>query len=48
MIGAPSDNPDESWVGPSGREIIEIDEIIGLDNPEVTTPQAGSLGDVLA
>jgi hypothetical protein len=48
MIGAPSDNPDESWVGPSGREIIEIDEIIGLDNPEVTTPQAESFGDVLA
>jgi hypothetical protein len=32
------DNPDESRAGPSGLEIIQIDEIVGLDDPEVTTP----------
>jgi hypothetical protein len=35
MIGAPADNPDEIRVGPSDHEIIEIDEIIELDKPEV-------------
>jgi hypothetical protein len=35
-------------VGPSGPELIEIDEIVGLDNPEITTPQVGSPGDVSA
>jgi hypothetical protein len=29
MIGALVDNPDEIRVGPSGPELIEIDEIIG-------------------
>jgi hypothetical protein len=48
MIGSPTDNPDEIWVGPSGPELIEIDEIVGLDNPEITMPQAGSPGDVSA
>jgi hypothetical protein len=38
MIGAPADNPDEIRVGPSGPELIQIDEIVGSDNPEVTTP----------
>jgi hypothetical protein len=48
MTRAPTDNPDESRVGPSGPELIQIDEIVGLDNPEVTMPQAGSPGDVSA
>jgi hypothetical protein len=46
MIGAPTNDPDEIRVGPSDHELIEIDEIVGLDNPEVTTPQARSPGDV--
>jgi hypothetical protein len=46
MTRAPADNPDESWVGPSSPKLIEIDEIVGLDNHEVTTPQAGSSRDV--
>jgi hypothetical protein len=46
MTRAPADNPDEIRVGPSGPELIQIDEIVGLDNPEVTMPQAGSPGDV--
>jgi hypothetical protein len=48
MIGAPTDNPYESRVGLSGPELIEIDEITGSDNPEITTPQAESPGDVSA
>jgi hypothetical protein len=48
MTGSPVDNPDESQTGPSGPELINIDEITGLDNPEITTPQAGSPGDVSA
>ena len=48
MTRVPTDNPDKSQVGPSGPELIQIEKIIGLDNPEVTTPQAGSLGDVSA
>jgi hypothetical protein len=48
MTGSPADNPDEIQVGPSGPELIEIDEIVGLDNPEITTPQARSPGDVSA
>jgi hypothetical protein len=48
LIGAPVDNPYEIWVGPSGHELIEIDEIAGLYNPEVTMPQARSPEDVLA
>jgi len=48
MIGSPIDNPDETRVGPSDPELIEIDEITGLDNPEVTTPQVGSWGNILA
>jgi hypothetical protein len=34
--------------GPSGPELIQIDKITRLDDPEVTTPQAGSPGSVLA
>jgi hypothetical protein len=48
LIGAPTDNPDESQVGPSNLEKIEINEITGLDNPKVTTPQVGSPRDVSA
>jgi hypothetical protein len=40
MTGSPVDNPDEIQIGPSGPELIDIDEIIGLDDPEITTPQA--------
>jgi hypothetical protein len=43
---APTKNPDENGVGPSGPEVTQIDEITGLDNPEFTTPQAKSSGDV--
>jgi hypothetical protein len=46
MTRSPTDDPDESRVGPSSPEIKEIDEIEGLDNLEVTMPHAGSLGDV--
>jgi hypothetical protein len=46
MTRVPADNPIESQVGPSDLEPIQIEEIIKLDNPEVSMPQAGSLGDV--
>jgi hypothetical protein len=46
MIGNPTENLDEIQVGPSGPELIKIDEITRLDNPEVTKPQSRSLGDV--
>jgi hypothetical protein len=42
------DNPVESQEGPSGPELIQIDKIIELDDPEVTMPQAGSTGNVSA
>jgi hypothetical protein len=48
MKRVPFDNPVESRVGPSGPKIIQIDEIVGLYNLEVTTPQVGSLGDISA
>jgi hypothetical protein len=35
---APTENPDENGVGPSGPEVKKIDEITGLDNHEFTTP----------
>jgi hypothetical protein len=38
MTRLPADNPDESQIGPSGPELIDIDEITGLDDPEFTTP----------
>jgi hypothetical protein len=38
----PADNPDESQIGPSGPELIDVDEIVGLDDPEFTTPPTGS------
>jgi hypothetical protein len=46
MIRVPTDNPIESQVGPSDPEPIQIEDIIGLDNPIVSTPHARSLGDV--
>jgi hypothetical protein len=42
MTRLPADNPDESQMGPSGPEFIDIDEITGLDDPEFTMPPAGS------
>jgi hypothetical protein len=42
MTWCPVDNPDESQIGPSDPELIDIDEIIELDDPEITTSQAGS------
>jgi hypothetical protein len=29
---------DEIQIGPSVPELIDIDEIVELDNPEITTP----------
>jgi hypothetical protein len=46
MMRSPIDNPDESQRGPSSPELINIDEITRLDNPEITTPQTGSSGGV--
>jgi hypothetical protein len=48
MIGSFIDNLDESQVATSGLELIEIDEIIGLDHPKITTPSVGSTRDVLS
>jgi hypothetical protein len=42
MTGSPADNPNEFQIGPSGPKLIDIDEIVGLDNFETATPQAGS------
>jgi hypothetical protein len=44
MTGSPTDNPDEFQTGPSSPELIDIDEIVGLDNPETAMPQARSQG----
>jgi hypothetical protein len=38
----PVDNPDEIQISPSGPELIDIDEIARLDDPEFTTPRARS------
>jgi hypothetical protein len=46
MTGPPADKPNEIRVDPSGPNLIEIDEITGLDNLEITMPQVGSPGDV--
>jgi hypothetical protein len=42
MTRLPVDNPDESQIGPSGPELIDVDEITGLDDPEFTTPPTRS------
>jgi hypothetical protein len=42
MTRLPDDNPDESQMGPSGPEFIDIDEITGLDDLEFTMPPVGS------
>jgi hypothetical protein len=42
MTRLPDDNPDESQTGPSGPELIDVDEITRLDDLEFTTPPAGS------
>jgi hypothetical protein len=46
MMRIPAENLDEIRAGPSGPELLQIDEIIGLYNPEVTMPRARSKGDV--
>jgi hypothetical protein len=48
MTRTPTDNLDEIQSGPSGLELIQIDEIAGLDNPKITTPHARSPEDILA
>jgi hypothetical protein len=48
MERLPADNPDEDQMGPSSPEFINLDEITGLDNPELTTPPAGSTTGILA
>jgi hypothetical protein len=42
MMGSHSNNLYEFHTGPSGPELIDIDEIAGLDHPEIETPQVGS------
>jgi hypothetical protein len=42
MTRLPVDDPDEIQTGPSGPEFIDIDELIGLDDPKFTTPPGGS------
>jgi hypothetical protein len=46
MTGVPADNPIKILRGPSDPEPIQIEKIIGLDNPEFLAPRVGSLGDV--
>jgi hypothetical protein len=48
MTWSPINNPNEIQAGPSDPELIGIDEIVGLENTEVTTPQARSPGGVSA
>jgi hypothetical protein len=48
MPRLPADNPDESQMGPSGPEFIDLDEITGLDDPEFTMPPTGSPTNVSA
>jgi hypothetical protein len=42
MTGSPVNNSDEIQIGLSNDELIDIDEITGLEDPEITMPQAGS------
>ena len=42
MMGSPTDNPYEIQIGPSGLELIDINEIVVLDDLEITTSQVGS------
>jgi hypothetical protein len=42
MTESLADNPNVIQTGPSGPELIDIDEIVELDNPEIVTPQARS------
>jgi hypothetical protein len=48
MTRVPTDNPVEIRTSPSGLEPIQIEEIMGSDNPEVSMPHVRSLGDVSA
>jgi hypothetical protein len=47
MTRVPSDHPIESRGGPSDPESIQIEEITGSDNAEVSTPPVGSPRNVL-
>jgi hypothetical protein len=38
----PANNLDEIQIDPSGPELIDVDKIVGLDDPEFTTPPSGS------
>jgi hypothetical protein len=46
MTRSLDDNPDEIQMGPGNPELINIDEIVRLDNPEITMPRARSPGRV--
>jgi hypothetical protein len=48
MTRLPEDNLVKIQVGPNDPEPIQIEEIIGLDDPIVSMPHAGSLGDISA
>jgi hypothetical protein len=37
-----TNSPEESSMGPSGLELIDLDNINGSENPESTTPLVGS------
>jgi hypothetical protein len=38
MTGSPIDNPERSHVGTSGPKFIDVDELVGLDDLEITMP----------
>jgi len=42
MTGSPLENPYDIHIGPSILELIDIDEIVELDDLEITTSHAGS------
>jgi hypothetical protein len=48
MMRVLADNPIEIRGGPSDPEPIQTEETIGLDNPEASTPQVRSPGEVSA
>jgi hypothetical protein len=37
------DDSDENQIGPSGPELIDVDEFAGLNDPKFTTPPTGSM-----
>jgi len=40
--GSPIDNPERIHMGTSNLEFIDVDEIVGLDDLELTAPPIGS------